>query len=665
MLLRDERRLRCRLSDPAFAPAVAALQTMAARVADRPVTVPPGGIAGWNHQYICPEHAVMLEFDWDRPHEHRCPVDGRLHRSPLLDAAWWRQVNGHWSEGAFAMAALWRLTGEDRYLAQVRAILLAYAERYPSYEVHGGIPFNGPGKANVQTLCEATWSLSLAWAYHLVQPALEPADDGLIREDLLACSARFLIDHHERQLHNHQCWIAAAIATIGLVLGHDPWVEYGVNGPYGLAQQLDQGVMGDGFWLEGSVGYHMHALRPLCRFAQLARGTPWAMDQHPKLRAMFRPLRHMLQPDGSYPHINDVVGVNTPKALLPMLEMAYGWDQDPELGALLREALGGADRSTPEALLFGADRIDSEHELPPLGHYSSEANGLSVIRHGPSRFFLMVKHGDGGNEHDHFDRLGLAFLAHGERIAPDIGTVYYGHPLHWAWYKTTLSHNTVSLGGMPHPPARAGVYRFAAAGAEQVTLDTWAAWPKGPDYYSNARFRRLIIWTPDYFVDHFIVRTEAPTRVEYLFHTPGRLSVSPEGRPYAEWNPLPAYQHLEELRVRPLAPEGAALGWSFPGTHLWARLAAGAPTLLVDGLSPDSPPSRRRSSLLLRQEEQTRTFFTAAFEINSTPRISGLRAIQTGESAWEIHLAYGSRTDQWTVSQVHDTAPADITLIKG
>ncbi|HWI62985.1 MAG TPA: heparinase II/III family protein, partial [Symbiobacteriaceae bacterium] len=318
---------------------------------------------------------------------------------------------------------------------------------------------------------------------------------------------------------------------------------------------------------------------------------------------MYRALRPMTLPDGAYPHINDVVAVQKPAALVPMLETAYGWDGDPELGALLAEALGDAPRNTLEALLFGADRIERINALTPIGSYSNK--GLSILRDGSA--YLMVKHSDGGNEHDHFDRLGLSFMAQGEQMAPDIGTVYYGHPLHWSWFKTTLSHNTVLLGGLPHPPGRAGV-----TVATDRVIDAWAEWPKSQDYYSGARFRRRIEWRGDHFIDQFEVATEMPTRVEYVFHTRGVLQTAPPGRPYTEWNPLPPYRHLTDLTARPVAT--AELRWAFSNG---ATLTADVQTkgLLITGRSPDYPWSKQRSTLLLRQEEQTHTTFTVVYTI--------------------------------------------------
>lgn len=660
-------RLRTRLSDPEFAQAVSTLRGRAELAASREPRVQPAGVAGWTLHDVCPEHAIPLEFNWDSPHEHRCPVDGKMHRGALLDAAWWRYVNMEWEAGLPAMAVLWRLEGDRRYVEQAKRVLLNYAAKYPSYEIHGGIPFNGPGKANVQTLCEATWMIPMAWTYDLIRGDLTPEEDKLIREDFLGCAAEFLIAHHERQLHNHQCWIASAICNIGLVLGREEWVEYGLNGPFGIAQQLREGVLPGGFWLEGSVGYHIHALAALLRFVQMARHTKWDIRSNPSLRSMLTALNNMTLPDNSYPQINDTARPQRAVAMVPALEAAHGWEGDPYLGSLLMHALDGVPRATVEAFLFGADHIRPGTEMPPLKHYSSQGNGLSIIRHDAGRFFLMVKHGTGGNEHDHFDRLGLIFSALGERIAPDLGTVFYSHPMHWSWYKTTLSHNTVILGGMPHIPAEAGVYGFHE-GEGHVAMDTWAAFPPSQDYYNNARFRRLILWTPDYFVDHFLVTTAMPSRVEYLFHTPGQPAGFPEGRAYTEWNPLPQYRHLSDLTIRPLRPEQTRLAWDFPKARLFARFSVPVASLLLGGQSPDCPPLSMRHSILVRQEERMKTSYTVAYQVAAPQAectVHSLTAVEEAPGNWRIQVSVAGRVDTWQVSLADFQTPARMELVRG
>lgn len=117
--------------------------------------VPPDARATWNLYYFCPTHGVRLSWDRDRPTEHVCPVDGEVLTGEPYDGAWWRWLNGLNSKACNDLGLLWHITQDRKYFEKVREILLGYAEYYPNYEEHGGIPYNGPGKANAQTLCEA------------------------------------------------------------------------------------------------------------------------------------------------------------------------------------------------------------------------------------------------------------------------------------------------------------------------------------------------------------------------------------------------------------------------------------------------------------------------------------------------------------------------------
>ena len=122
---------------------------------DAEVRIPQSGIATWNLYYFCPHHGVRLIWQPDSPHRHCCPVDGEAFSGEPWDGAWWREMNGRNASACQQLGLLWQLTGEEAYRDKVRTLLMGYADVYPGYEIHGGIPHNGPGKMNAQTLCEA------------------------------------------------------------------------------------------------------------------------------------------------------------------------------------------------------------------------------------------------------------------------------------------------------------------------------------------------------------------------------------------------------------------------------------------------------------------------------------------------------------------------------
>ena len=59
-----------------------------------------------------------------------------------------------------------------------------------------------------------------------------------------------------------------------------------MNQPYGLRWQLENGLLAEGLWFEGSVHYHYYALQGFLAFEKPARGTRWASLDGPWYQAM-------------------------------------------------------------------------------------------------------------------------------------------------------------------------------------------------------------------------------------------------------------------------------------------------------------------------------------------------------------------------------------------
>lgn len=232
--------------------------------------VPPDARATWNLYYYCPEHGVRLIWDRHNDKEHRCPVDSKVFRGEPYDGAWWRWLNDLNSKACYELGLLWQLTQEPKYLNKVKDILLKYAINYPHYEVHGDIPYNGPGKANAQTLCEANCHLNFARGYDFIRDDIQSFEREKIEESLLREGAEFLIAHRSPQLHNHEIRINAAVGVIGLLLGDERYINFALISDYGLHYQLNHGAIGEGMWFEGSIHYHYYALQSLLIYEKIA-----------------------------------------------------------------------------------------------------------------------------------------------------------------------------------------------------------------------------------------------------------------------------------------------------------------------------------------------------------------------------------------------------------
>src|SRR5206468_2402726 len=120
--------------------------------------------------------------------------------------------------------------------------------RYPGYKSHG--EHAGKGRCMGQSLDEATWSIPLAWAYDAVRETLSPEDQARIERDLLRPAAGHLRGQLWHRIHNIECWHLAALATLGDVLGDQRYVAPALEEVFGLAGQLREGALDDGWWWE-------------------------------------------------------------------------------------------------------------------------------------------------------------------------------------------------------------------------------------------------------------------------------------------------------------------------------------------------------------------------------------------------------------------------------
>jgi hypothetical protein len=219
-------------------------------------------------------------------------VDGEILVGEPYTGAWWRTLNDLNAKGCHYFGLLWILTKDDKYLRLCEEILVKYARYYPTYEVHGDIPYNGPGKANSQTICDALWIKELAYGYDLIKDELSAAVISFIEKDLFKCCAEFLKEHRSNQIHNHEVIIASAIGIIGILIRSRDLINFAINEKYGLRYQLENAVLKDNFWFEGSISYHNFALNCFFAFEKFACNTNLGLMMLPKYREMLKFQNH-------------------------------------------------------------------------------------------------------------------------------------------------------------------------------------------------------------------------------------------------------------------------------------------------------------------------------------------------------------------------------------
>ncbi|CAM4373334.1 heparinase II/III domain-containing protein [Vibrio agarivorans] len=502
-------------------------------VLNNDVLVPVDGRATWNLYYFCPEHGVRLTWDRDKPESHCCPVDGKEFTGEPYDGAWWRWLNGLNAKACYDLGLLWHLTDEPVYLERVREILLAYATYYPDYEVHGGIPYNGPGKANAQTLCEANCHIDLARGYDFIKSALTAEEQEKIEVCLLREGADFLIEHRTDQLHNHEMKINATIGVIGLILDEQQYLDFALNTDYGIHYQLNHGAIGDGMWFEGSIHYHYYALQALQNFEKMACNTPYSVASNPNyLKMMKYPLQLVLN-TGDFPRLNDCIAGQEKLTHAHLFEFAYKQHPCDEFASALASIYQNISRDNIDALLYGVDELPHAQPLKCQSTHCPEV-GITIEIDKARNNAMLLKHAPYGGEHDHYDRLGLILTRDGQEILPDLGTTGYGAELHYGYYKNTATHNTLVVNQQNQPPIDPTLLSYQQ-GDDFTLVDTLADWSQ-PEAsvdshtivqwdsaaYKEVAFRRTMLWFGDLALELNVIDNPHRQKLDLTYHVRGK-----------------------------------------------------------------------------------------------------------------------------------------------
>lgn len=527
---------------------------------DEPVLVPTSGVANWGLYYYCPKCSVALTFNRHDGKHHRCPQCGEVYTGEPYDGSWWENINKRNCSGAVTLGWLYVMTGDRAYAQRARDILVAYGKNYPNYEVHGNIPYNGPGRAGAQTLDEANFQRQLAMAFDLVSETMTAEEITLVRDSMFLPGAEFLVERRHAQLHNHEVFISSAIAMIGLLFDREDLIDFAVYSKYGLVYQLEKGMLCSGMWFEGSFGYHFYALIGFMSYEKFALHTKHSHIHHPNYAKMMTFPFDYVMPDGTLPMLGDT-NFGHRNYMYDIYEFVYRELRDEKMLYMLHRAYKDRPRDGLEAVIYGVSELPPcpQIALPAAVHPQPGESGHTILRAKDERY-LLFKHDRYGGEHDHYDRLGLSYVAYGKAIAPDMGTTGYGAVLHYDYYKNTGSHNLVVIGEENQPPANAVLTRFEEK--DGVTLaeavcdftapyqmpDSFTIVQWDEEAYKTVRMRRTIAWTQDYFAECFRVDGVTQGRtIDWVWHDTGVRVPQPGETPIERFSEKKPFKHIHDV----------------------------------------------------------------------------------------------------------------------
>ncbi|MBX7245634.1 MAG: heparinase II/III family protein [Candidatus Sumerlaeaceae bacterium] len=608
-----------------------------------PLAVPsiPGQ---WSQHYACKSCGCKLDYQDGR---HLCP---QCHKEyvgwPYDEVIAARTHIENW-KNVKTLGLAYALTSDTKYASRARDILVAYADAYTSFPIHdyrGGGAVTG-GRVLAQTLDESVHLIGVAWGYDLIYNAecLSPRDRRRIEDRFLRQAAR-TIRRNDRGVSNWQSWHNAAMACIGRVIGDDTLFQRALTGRSGLDFQLEFSVLPDGFWYEGTPGYHFYALEAILYTALAARQAGIDYFTDPVFKSLFDAPLDFTFPDGTFPAINDsdILSIGRQDDLY---EIAFGVMGDPRYATVA--SVGG--RKGSNALLLGADSLPKS---PPQPAATRDFPGIggAMIRAGSTTTPLCVylKYGPHGGAHGHPDKLGLIVHAGGREIIPDPGRLAYSVPLHREWYKTTLAHNTIIVDQQSQQPAKGSLSFLAEKGgvtAARAECDTAV---------KGVQLARTVIVKPGYLLD--IATADSPTSHTYdlAWHVDG---VPATNLPLSKSDPLSTcagYQHLKNLRTAtatdPWIVNYATGKSTIRQTHI---LPTSSQVYLAEGLTGNPP--RPCPASLTRQQGTAAEFVTLTeFDANPTESRQIVVSHQTSDShpVTEITVSEGALREIYELSNV-------------
>ncbi len=502
-------------------------------------SLPPEG-GQWGMWYICPNGEYLV---YQSPGRHYCPSNGQYYTGWPYDQVIYGRMHNDLAEAARDLGLAYRITGNITYAQRSAEILLAYADAYTAYPYHdiNNAPNNSGGRVLAQTLDESIWAVPIAWAYDLIadSPALTGTARLHVEQDLLAQIA-VTIRRHPAGMSNWQSWHNAGLAAVGWAMGDPIPVALAMDAPRnGFNFQMANSVSAEGFWYEGSWGYHFFALQALRFQAEMARrATPGAgldLFAEPSLRKMYEAPINFAQPDLTLPSFNDTgsVGLIGESFLYESACSAYG-------GTLCSGVLGRKARGR-ESLFWGMATLPAPTAPSTASVLFPEA-GYGVLRNAEraAPVYVALDYGPHGGGHGHYDKLGFVLFGQGTVLGVDPGTQSYAAPTHATWDKVTVAHNTVVVDGLTQAEATGNLHRFVALpGLSAAAADAGSA------YTTTSLLRTLILGT-DYVIDRMHVRAldGKSHGVDWVYHNNGTLTTTLVRTPYPGLPTVNGYQHI-------------------------------------------------------------------------------------------------------------------------
>jgi hypothetical protein len=557
-------------------------------------------IAGWSNDFVSPRDGSQLTWTQAIPGEEvahfSSPSDPMVEITPKLMAAWVRLWRAQHAEIMQRAARLYRLSGEERYASWAADQLDFYATHYREWE-----PQRQGARLFWQALTEGVNLITYAHTVRLLGDYVDTSRRDFWRDDFFVPEVAVLNANFPRIL-NVTCWLRAAAAQVGLVFGDEAMWREAIDGPFGIRQQIAEGITSDYLWFEQSFGYNSYVVSALTSLFETAglygRADELALEMATVENLMLS-TTYLRFPTGQLPTPSDTKGqLYAPeKSLFASVYRVF----PTTLG--LVEA--GTQRNWNTLLDPPGPVPGKGQNLPEVTSRLLESSHMAVLKAGDWQVFF---HYGQPPVKSHLQAEVLNYSAfYGDLdITHDPGTVGYGSPLHRNYYIQGLNHNVplVRGEGQEQPPkgrkpdpfteTRAGELIEFSADAARVTA-------AHPVYRRDASARRTLRIEGDRLIDVTTIETQAPTPqpLGLALHVQGRVRLHDNFQPdpqFAEERP-PAFGYWMDVNSATYV-DRANFDVDYGSEVMRLTLAVPGQFRIWHGSTPDTPPKRREGFYL-------------------------------------------------------------------
>jgi hypothetical protein len=552
-------------------------------------------VAGWSNDFVSPKDGSKLIWTEQIPGEEldhfSSSSDPHVPLTDKLVAAWVRQWRERHAEIMLRAARLYRLTGEKKYADWAADQLDFYATHYLEWE-----PQRQGARLFWQSLTEGVNLITYAHVVRLLDDHANSSRRRFWFEKFFAPEVVVLNQNFPRIL-NITCWLRGAAAQVALIFDDETMWREALDGPFGVRQQVAEGITSDYLWYEQSFGYNSYvanALASLFETAGLYGRTDELTLEMATVQNLMLSTMYLRFPDGTLPTPSDTKG----RLTAPDVELFA------KLYRVFPTTIGlkaASERRNWNTLLDPPEMLTATTlSLPPVTSRNFETSRMAVLKNGPWQVFFHYGQPP-IKSHLQAEVLNYSAYYNDIDVTHDPGTVGYGSPLHRNYYLHGLNHNVplVNGNGQEQPPKGRRPDPFAKTRAGEL-IEFSASPPlitvAHPVYRRDAKAKRTLSIDGNKLIDLATIETstDQAQKLALVLHLQGKVRVPHSFKDDAEFaidRPIP-FNYWSNVRTAAFT-DRAIFDVDYGDQLIRVTIETPGKFRIWHGSTPDSPPLRR------------------------------------------------------------------------